>query len=334
MMQVLIGGAPGTGSSVLVRTLDRHSQLLAGPETFLFIHPKLYSDFKSSKQYLIRSSKFGGLKSVGWFRFNGSLLLDPYYLQNPQNLARIIQESPHFPAFAERFFQPALEKHRAQIWVEKSPSNVIGFEAFLEQFPEGRVIHTLRDPYDNIASLMARGYNAYYATAAVLMNQSFGLRSANHPRYQSIRYEALVSEPEAEITRLLRGLKLKFEPGQLIAESNLAEVEMTGWSQSERGQIKASEQSRFDQLDDQNKADILFLAGSIEIDPKYAAKFGLSNRTLSDICRNSQYPEKKSTGRPKNNYKRERLKDWWLRSIRFYPTGYFNYPIRLKSYHE
>lgn len=155
---ILIGGSPSTGSSVLVNVLNRHPELAAGPETYLFIHPDLYREWDRYGHYLLKRDRFRGLKSIGWFRKNGADLLLPEYGWDPAGLAALLNRSASFPEFVEGYFSTAMTRKGATQWIEKSPSNSLAFPDFLKFFPEGKVIHTTRNPYDAVASLIARTF--------------------------------------------------------------------------------------------------------------------------------------------------------------------------------
>ncbi|MBK7410802.1 MAG: sulfotransferase [Saprospirales bacterium] len=131
---ILIGGSPSTGSSVLVNMLNRHPDVVAGPETYLFIHPKLYTEWPAYRWFLLHRSKWGGLKSIGWFRKNGADLLDPFYGWTQESLSAEIPQALDLPAFAEAFFSKSRKGKDASRWVEKSPSNALCLDLFSTTF--------------------------------------------------------------------------------------------------------------------------------------------------------------------------------------------------------
>ena len=67
-LKIIMGGSQSTGSSLLVNILNRHSMLVAGPETYLFMHPKLYHHWEENKKYLIKTNKVYII--LLWFSWN------------------------------------------------------------------------------------------------------------------------------------------------------------------------------------------------------------------------------------------------------------------------
>ena len=328
-MQILIGGAPGTGSSVLVQILNRHPALLAGPETFLFIYPSLYEQFDEYKRYLWRPSKWKGLKSIGWFRLNGALLESDFYGWSKEGIKELTERYGRFPDFVSAFFQPALERNKALYWVEKSPSNALAFTHFLKNFEKGKVIHTIRDPYDNIASLIARGYSAFYATAAVLVNQAFALKTAGMDRVYSWKYETFATSPETALQELLHFLELPYQPALLQAASQGDKVEMKGWQQSEKGPVSAASIGRFEAMPRNVQDQIRLACAHVSIRDSYAALHDLPIQQIGDLCAAFQYPVRKDASGSRWFLQKRRYWDQFHRFVKFYPTAWGSYPVRI-----
>ncbi|MEO1715240.1 MAG: sulfotransferase, partial [Bacteroidota bacterium] len=118
-----MGGSPSTGSSVLVNILNRHSALCAGPETYLFMHPKLYRDWTTYAPALQRRRLVNHLCSEGWFVFHGTILGNSFYQWNPQEISTLTKTSKTLAEFVARYFARVRRAQGAERWVEKSPSN-------------------------------------------------------------------------------------------------------------------------------------------------------------------------------------------------------------------
>ncbi|MEM1220939.1 MAG: sulfotransferase, partial [Bacteroidota bacterium] len=228
-----MGGSPSTGSSVLVNILNRHSKLCAGPETYVFMHPKLYRDWATYAPALQRRRLLNHLCSEGWFVLHGTILAHSFYQWTPAELSALAKKSKTLTAFATAYFGKVRKAQGAQRWVEKSPSNVVAFPHFLDAFPQGQVIHTVRNPFDTMASLHRRGLSAYYAAGAYLTNNALALRCKDHTRYFRVDYEALVEQPRESLNPLLRFLDLDWE--DTLLETEKQEVRMEGWKNQEHG---------------------------------------------------------------------------------------------------
>jgi hypothetical protein len=325
---VLIGGSPSTGSSVLVNILNRHPDVVAGPETFLFMHPKLYTNWERYKHFLIRKSKVGGLKSIGWFRMNGADLLDPFYGHSPSTLRKCLESAASFPEFARDFFQPAMQAKGARIWVEKSPSNALCLDVFLKHFPSGRVIHTTRDPYDTMASLVARGYSAFYAAGAYLINTAFALRAAGEGRHFLLRYEDWVMDPQERLSACLSFLGLEWDPALLQPRDGGAPVRMEGWLHDERGPLQQGSIGRFARLSPADQHAIRAVAQRMRIAPSYRSAHALPVASIGEVCEQLGYPQKPADPATGSGFWKDRLKDRLGRAVRCYPTAW-DYPVRL-----
>ena len=325
---VLIGGSPSTGSSVLVNILNRHPDVVAGPETFLFMHPKLYTDWERFKRFLIRSSKFGGLKSIGWFRMNGADLLDPFYGHSPASLRQLVAQAGSFPEFADAFFQPALREEGARVWAEKSPSNALCLDLFPDHFPSGKVIHTTRDPYDAIASLVARGYSPYYAAGAYLVNTAFALRPEGESWYFLLRYEDWVADPEGRLGACLSFLGLEWDPALLQPRESGAPVRMEGWLHDEKGPLQKGSIGRFARLSPADQHAIRAVAQRMRIAPGYGRAHALPVASIGEICERLGYPQKPADRATNAAFCKDYLKDRLGRAVRWYPTAW-DYPVRL-----
>ena len=323
---MLIGGSPSTGSSVLVNILNRHPEVLAGPETYLFMHPKLFLEWEANKRYLLETSWVKGLKSEGWFRMNGADLLQPFY-QNPAvQLREMVTRAEDLTAFSNSFFQKALQTKGARIWVEKSPSNALCFDHFLNDFPSGKVVHTTRNPYDTIASLMARGLSVYSATAFYLINTAFALKSASDSRHFLLRYEDWVQRPEVRLQALLEFFGLSWK-NHLLQPEEGEEVRMEGWLHSEKGALNAGSIGRFERLSPEEQGRIRWAVQQMRMNPIYGAMYGLAHHSIREICDILDYPFLPAEGTATAGIRLARLCDRWARLVRFYPHWGKKYPV-------
>ena len=177
-MNIIIGCSGSTGSSLLKTMLNRHSQIFAGPETGLFAYPQVYSEWDFCKTNLL-----GGIQTDGWAVDKGMNLLQEAYAWQTEELKEAIQQATSFQNFVPVFFQAPLKRHQKQYWIEKTPINAYGFQAFLNHYPTGKVIQIVRNPYDTVASLVARGLNAYWAAGYYVYNTAIATSSAQNARY-------------------------------------------------------------------------------------------------------------------------------------------------------
>lgn len=280
-MSIVIGCSGSTGSSLLKTILNRHSQLFAGPEAGLFAFPSLYKKWAAQKKILL-----GKLKNDDWQMRKGMTLLQPVFGWQASELSDCITHSSSFKEFIYSYFAHTLRLHQKREWVAKTPANAAGLAAFLQYFPEGKVIHTVRNPYDTIASLMARGYNAYWATAYYVYNTAIASANRQHPRYYEVRYEELVQEPANTLVELFDFLEIPFEEKIITAkyEKRAEPTSMKGWKYQETATIGASSIGRFQELSIDQQALIQAAFTTFRIAPSFQKKKTISTVSGQELC--------------------------------------------------
>lgn len=326
-----MGGSGSTGSSVLQRILDRHTRMVAGPELGLFQFPFLYEKWDRYKHRLAQQNFFG-IKSRAFARRNGAKLLHPYYGWNPSDLNRLLTEAPTFPDFVTLFFQRKLNRSGAEMFVEKTPQNAQGFSEFLKHFPQGRVVHTLRNPYETMASLRRRGFPAYVAAGHFVYQTAAAASARGHQRYTEVEYEQLVGRPTETVRELCAFLQLDFEPDMMRpdeAEQREA-VKMPGWRAAETDAIRRVDLNKFSRLDERAQQEIIAALQVYQIPKTYLRKWDIRYRNFAELCSVMGFDHRITDVRPFiKQFQRERERDWLVRSFRFHPTGWWNYPGNL-----
>jgi hypothetical protein len=325
---ILAGGSGSTGSSLLQAILNRHPRLLAGQETCLFIYPHLFYRWNRYKHFLIRRGVLG-IKSTGWSLRNGADLLHPGYGWERAELEHAIRQSGSFGEFVRRFFQKALERKGADTWVEKTPQNACSFRTFLKEFPQGKLIHTLRNPYDTMASLLARGFDAYQAAGYYVYHAAAAASANGDERYFEVRYEDLVSQPEATVRLLFDFLELPFDPAilQPTAEELANPLKIESWNHSERGNIERSSVGRFERLPQERQQEVMAALGAFRISEGHLRKHGIRFADCRSLCRQVGYEFREADPAPfLANLRRYRRLDMMRRTLRLHPTYLLNYP--------
>jgi len=255
-MSILIGGSPSTGSSLLRRMLNRHSEIFCGPETSIFAKQELYTDWKTQKSKLFRKSLFG-LPNAGWHNFIG-VELDSEYIWSRAAVKALVKSSETFPEFIEAFYAKILEENCKCLWAEKTPSNAFTMNLFLSTFVNGKVIHITRNPLDSIASLHLRGKTLYDAVSVYLLNTAKALASENSDRYHLIKYEDLVSEPELTLQQLCDFMEVAYEDIMLEPQSGEGGViSMLGWKSEEISKPNTSSIGRFLELEPEKQTRVM-----------------------------------------------------------------------------
>lgn len=321
-----MGGSPSTGSSLLVNILNRHPEIFAGSETYLFLHKDLAENWSTYKSRLLDTGKIRGLKSPAWFRFNGVLLENEDYGWTRRELANLIAQSLTYDIFVNAFFARPLERNEKSIWIEKSPANSFNFKYFAERNPEAKVIQVIRNPYDTAASLFKRGNDAWFSAGRCLFANARALSAAHLPNYYCISYEKLVENPAGEVSKLLSFLNLSTDVNLLepTAAEQAKIVQMPGWQHNEHGKIGKSSVGRFQKLKPEEQVLLRAAFSSFQLNKSYVLNPSL--QTAEQIFAALKYEYQPEEVKPFKEVLHEaRAKDIWARTWRLYPNGLGNY---------
>jgi hypothetical protein len=201
-----IVGAPRTGSTLLRRILNAHSQVAIPPES-PFLIDYLTADHVPAARRL------------------ELLVADPDYRAWPQGVTSRLQarDLPSGIAEIHASYAAAVGKSR---WGHKTPRLVRHWKKLAGLFPDARFIHVMRDPRAVAASLRKSAAHRTHALAAARrwhLDTSSGLAMERDlgPRALRVRYEDLVSAPEATVQGLCAFLDLVFDAVMLRGETEL-----------------------------------------------------------------------------------------------------------------
>ena len=92
----------------------------------------------------------------------------------------------------------------ANIYLTKAPQDILVIGPLLRIMTNLHVIYMLRDPRDTIVSEHGRSPNRFYSGLRFWKSYSpHGKRLASHPRFTTIRYEDLVTDPDMVQNQLI-----------------------------------------------------------------------------------------------------------------------------------
>ncbi len=272
------------------------------------------------------------LNTDGWFNEPHCYLTHPDYRWEESGLRNLLKSSSDIVSFCERFFSPALEATGADLWVEKSPSNVYTFRHFLEAFDNGRVIHVCRNPYDTIASLVKRGFSSFHAAGNWIYDNAAALSVSDSPRYLRIAYEDFVKTPEAEISRITNFLGVRHELRVLEPGKN-EEINHTrnpGWNFERTGRIESGSVSRFVKLDDRLKTEIATALSVLRISDRHATTKQMRHQNAAEISLELGYEFAAFVAAPARRLTRWRMmKDFMRRSVIDSQCRFHMYPFEI-----
>jgi len=205
-LPIIIGGFYRSGTSLVRRLLDSHSNISCGPEIKFF--RDFYGDFADDD--LAHARFFRTVRSLG--------LTD-------EECLRIFGQ-----AFIAAHELAARKLNKAR-WADKNPENVLYLDRWKTMLPGGFVfIHVARNPYDALASLKEVGFpkavpaSFEAKTALYVKYANAGLKfcKENPESSVSLAYEELVRRPGAILADLFERLGEPFEP-EILDRFYLAE---------------------------------------------------------------------------------------------------------------
>ena len=208
---VFIVGAPRSGTTLLRAMLNRHPRIGLSDETYYFYYVYL------------RRRTFGDLANAGNRRslvesYGATQRMHRLKVDLPRLNERLMAEGTSYPAFFAtilQFYAEAQGKVRAG---EKTPHHAWYVDDLLSWYPNGRVIHLVRDPRDVCASLFNVPWGRKTATANtdlwVNLTRS-AERGQGNPRFRRVRYEDVVAEPEQAMREICEFIGEQFDPATL-----------------------------------------------------------------------------------------------------------------------
>ena len=218
---ILIVGAGRSGSTLLRRTLQAHSEVHIPPETHVLGHAiRTYARF--------RFMDWPDLVRLVLSQFDYQPGFDSFELCM-RDVAISLDRTPRTERSCARIvdtlYRAHAENHGGSLarWGDKSPYNSLSLDAIEDVFPDAQFLHIIRDGADVVPSMVQAGICPSPESAADRWVESVTVVDAyatQHPAtVLRIRYEDLVSTPREAIARICSFLGLSLEPAMLESES-------------------------------------------------------------------------------------------------------------------
>jgi hypothetical protein len=212
---LFVVGCGRSGTSVLRRVLDGHSQLAVAHEA-RFVGPlsRRRARYESGDEFDVAA-------------FAADLLADPAVRGNlglrPEDVRAALGGAPvvDYPDAVRRVFSYYAARRGKPRYGDKMPAYVLRMPALAELFPEARFVHIIRDGRDVALSTMAipgRREDAVRLGLEWRRRVEEGRHAGSRlgpTRYCEVRYESLVDDPADDVARLCEFLDLSYEPEML-----------------------------------------------------------------------------------------------------------------------
>lgn len=135
-----------------------------------------------------------------------------------------------FPAVIDAFNAAYAAAKGKRRWGSKDPGDMRRIHLIDEWFPQSRFVHIVRDGRDACASLVAQdfGPDDLLSCADAWREEVWWVRRIGRllgtARYYELRYEDLVTDPEAVLRPLCAFLSLEFDPAMLSYHSRVSDA--------------------------------------------------------------------------------------------------------------
>jgi len=229
--KIIIGGCGSSGTTLLRKMLNAHSNIACGPEMSVFDRPKIFEVSLTWLYTMYRNRDFDSLDEGCVYPLRMQPLNSTYFGLSPDNSSKFYHSPDEIEAmfdqvettrdFFDLFFTRYAEKNGANIWAEKTPNNIFCVDKVFEWFPDAVFVEVVRDGRDVVLSLNARRNNhavvaCWRWIAAVSAGQRYESTIwKNGSTYIRIYYEDLIKAPGIQLDRICRAVGEKFEPAML-----------------------------------------------------------------------------------------------------------------------
>lgn len=202
-------GAPRSGTTLLRLMLDAHSLLAIPPETgFVPVAASVAARGGGPDALLAEITRLPTWADLGLASDQARELLLAVRPWSVSEGLRVL-----YRAYARRHGKPRFG--------DKTPTHVRHVAALVDLLPEAHVIHLIRDGRDTAASVRGLHFSPGDGSVEAIARQwQDGIREARRQasgieHYRELRYERLVTEPEAVLRQLCEWLELPWEDGVL-----------------------------------------------------------------------------------------------------------------------
>ena len=251
---LFIVGASRSGTTMMSRILGRHSTVFSLNELHVFgdlITPN------SLAEGLNRDQQKDLITSI-FKREEHGIWQAQRPLEKPESVDSVLQRLANqehvskAEVFAESVRAIAGNKQCEHV-AEQTPRNIFYASALLETYPQAHIVHMVRDPRAVLASQKSKWRRKFLGGDAIPFLEMLRMWLNYHPitlsklwisaniqsselqsnnRFHTIKFEALLEQPEHELTVLCSGIGIDFE-------SNMLDIDHVG-SSHQHNTAKAS----------------------------------------------------------------------------------------------
>jgi hypothetical protein len=207
-----IVGCPRSGTTLMQRMLDAHSQIAVAPETFFvrrFVkNPQKYGDLANPRKLSLLLAELTQLSEFKEMGLDAKSFYDRFQ-------GRKVDYGEVFAELLEAW----RESRDKPLVGEKTPNHLLYMRDIEDIFENARFIHVIRDPRAVVESWRHVPWsNGSVESDAEVWRRYLATARLSPPRRApllEVRYENLVLRPHEELTRLCAFLEVPFEDAML-----------------------------------------------------------------------------------------------------------------------
>lgn len=322
-----MGGSGSSGSTMLIRKLSTHPEVFCGGEINFFNKEQLFENWNKNKLKILPVFPFYSTK--GWQIYRRSTLTRSEYGWSKTSIKELLQKSDSINQFSATYFDKPMKDKNAKLWIEKTPSNAYSFTKFLEQFPEGKVIHIARNPLDSAASMYKKDPRVYYGVGTWLYNNSAALAASKSKRYHLVKYEDLIYNQEETLQNLCNFIGI--DADGIVMEQKNKEKHIESWENSPDAKISDSSMGKFAKLPQEIQDEIHTAFNSCVIAESHVREKNLPYTDFKSICKVLGYDDAlKPVESLKDKIEKDLKRDKRMRTLKMYETKGSFYPLEIK----
>lgn len=214
---IFIVGVGRSGTSLLQSMLNAHSTITCLPETQFF------------RQYVVSSKQSKKLAQQDQASLKTIIQKDKRFSRLQIPVEELFENAKHKNTFFDVYqeiLKIYLNKHQAKFVVDKDPKNLEELTTIENYFPDAIILHIYRDPRDVVLSKTKAKWSSnrpYWLHALIGEMQLSNGRGMGEKMFNNnfieIKYENLISDPQAQLEIVCDALELDFEESMLNFET-------------------------------------------------------------------------------------------------------------------
>ena len=217
-----------SGTTLLSRMLDAHSEIAILPETWMYV----VLDRLGCLDQISHSWQYSLFFAELWQNLKG--YRDPAASVLARTASNEVGYVGPTALVLERFGRAYAKERNARIWGEKTPGHALLLPQIRALFPQARILFMVRDPRDVLVSYDDRWgegrRNTHYVTSTASLLKYYLTHLLHRPTFPPeqirwVKYESLVTRPSAELEGICEFLGVDFEPSMLGFYHRYAHVE-------------------------------------------------------------------------------------------------------------